>query len=174
MTAVVDVQVFHGVAPGTGTDVGGSTLRMKRADNDTQDANDPVPIPEAGYAYSWRKCLRLVASSPPSNALRNLRFFTDGASLGTGRAILFARGGSYVQPSSADEDTPIGGQDAADLTSASPEVIVAGNFITDADVYPSDGGALQDTVFLQMRIGDDALAGAAAGALTCTYRFDET
>lgn len=174
MAAVVDVQVFHGVAPGTGTDVGGTTLRMKRADNDSQDASDPVPIPEGGYAYSWRKCLRLVASAAPSNALRNLRWFSDGASLGTGRAILFARGASYVQPSAADEDSPIGGTDAADLTSVAPEVITAGNFIQSGDVFPSDGGALQDWVFLQMRIGDDALAGAAAGAMTCTWRYDET
>lgn len=173
MVASVELRVFHGAAPVLGADVTGDTLRFKRADNDTQDAVDPVPIPDEGYAYSWRKVFKLVCTAAPDNRLANLRFFSGGESLGAGRAILFARTGSYVQPSVADEDGPIGGTDVDDLTSGAPEVIQAGTFVASGDTVPTDGGALQDYVNLQMRLGSTALAGAAAAAKRLTYRYDE-
>lgn len=173
MPATVQLRVFHGASPGLGADVTGDTLRFKRADNDTQDAVDPVPIPASGDAYSWRKVVKLVATTAPSNRLANLRFFSGGESLGTGRTVLFSRTGSYVQPSIADQDGPIGGTDVDDLTSGAPEVIQAGTFISSGDSFPYDGGALQDYVNLQMKLASNALAGAAAAAKTLTYRYDE-
>lgn len=172
MAATTQVQVFHGAGP-TGTDATGTTLRMKRADNDLADADDVVPIPESGYAYSWRKSFRLVALDAPTDRISNLRFWTNGANLGTGRTVLFATSQSYAQASAADEDTPIGGTDAASLTSGAPEVIQAGTVIDEGDTFPSDGGVLQDYVQLQMRVADNALAGVTVNPLQVAYRFDE-
>ena len=81
MTAATEIRVHHGAAPGLGVDVTSTTLRLKRADDDLQDANDPVPIPDVGVNYSWRKSLKLVATTAPDNKITNLRFFTLGESL---------------------------------------------------------------------------------------------
>lgn len=174
MAAEVEIRVFHGASPGLGADVTGDTLRFKRADDDAQDALTPVAIPTSGYGYSWRKSFKLVVTALPDTQVGNLRFFSGGESLGAGRAILFARSSSYVQASIADEDGPIGGTDVDDLTAGAPEVIQAATVVDSGDTAPTDGGALQDYVMLQMRLDATALAGAAAAAKSLTYRFDES
>lgn len=173
MGATVEIREFFGASPGLGSDVTGTTCRFKRADNSTQDANDPTPIPASGYDYSWRKSFKLVATVAPISYLGNLRFFSGGESLGTGRTLLFARSESYVQASSADEDAAIGGTDVDDLTSSAPEVIQAGTFIASGDAMPTDGGALQDYVMLQLRMADDASAGGVGAAKALRMRWDE-
>lgn len=172
MAAQTVAAVFHGVAPGTPIDVTNQTLRMKRSDDDTQDALSPVPIPSSGFEYSWRKSFKLFFTTAPDNAVSNLRFFSDGGSLGVGRSLLFGRSSSYVQASAADQSGGIGSTDVSQITAASPEVIQAGDVVISTDSFPTDGN--QDFVMLQLRNDSTAIAGDASAEVTCSYRYDET
>ena len=173
MPATVEVRALHGAAPGLGVDVSNTTIRFKRADDDFQDDNAPVPIPAVGIELSWRKSLLAVATVLPDNSLSNLRFLSLGESLGVGRDVFFARTGSYVQASAADQAGLIGTTNVDSLTPTTPEVIQPGTFITSSDAAPTSGGALQDIVMLQLRHDPTALAGDAAAAKTLIYRYDE-
>ena len=174
MPAVTQVRVLHGASPGLGTDATNLTLRMKQADDDTQDATAPIPVPSSGKAYSWRKTFLFVANTAPDNAISNLRFFSDGASLGTGRKIMFARSSSYVQATATDAAATIGSTDVSTLTASSPETIQAGNLVLSTDSFPSSGGSLQEFVMLQLEVGTTATAGNSSAAMTLSYRYDET
>lgn len=175
MAASVEVRIHHGAAPGLGSDVTGQTLRLKRADDDTQDALFPVPIPSVGLNYSWRKVLRLIVVTAPDNQVSNLRFFSDGGSPGAGRRVLFARSVVYTQPTVADETTAIGTTDVTTKTSGSPESIQPGELCNSGDVYPlaAGGASSQDYVELQLEVGPTALVGTG-GALTMRYRYNES
>jgi hypothetical protein len=85
MAATVEIRSYHGATADSGTDVAGGSIRFKQADNDTVDANNPIPIPAAGTNYSYLKQLRFYAATTPSNTINNLKFYTDGANgYGTG------------------------------------------------------------------------------------------
>lgn len=173
MAATIQIHRFYGGGP-TEEDVTGDTLRFKRSADVAQDGNDPVPIPESGDELSWRISLKVVATTPPETRCTNLRMFSNGASLGQGRTVLYARTGSYVAPSAADEAAAIGGTDAADLTVGAPEVIQAGTWIDAGDTFPSDGGIQQDYSNFQMKNSDNALAGVTTNPLIVAFRWDET
>ena len=169
MPATVEVQAFHGVSPGTGIDRTNQTVRYKRADDDVQDATLPVAIPPSGVNFSFRKSFKLVTTVTPDNQISNLRFFSDGAALGTGRRILFKTATTYTQASAADETGLAGTVDVDTLTIISPSVINAGVVITN----PATGQGAQDFVELQLEISAAAIVGNPTGSKATFYRFDE-
>lgn len=175
MAAITEARVFHGAAPGLGVDVTGQTLRLKRSDDDVQDAAFPTPIPAAGLEYSWRKSFQLIIVTAPDNNISNLRFYSDGGVIGTGRRVLFARSPTYNQATAADETTPIGAVDVATLILASPEVIEPGVLCDSSDVYPLSEGAAgqQDFCELQLEVQPTATVGVG-GSMTLRYRYNET
>lgn len=174
MAATVEVRNFTGASPGLGVDVTNQTMRLKLADNSIQDDQNPVPVPASGVAFSFRKSLKIVATTAPDNRIRNLRFFTLGESLGPGRDVFFARTGSYVQATTADEGGAIGSTNVDLLTPTTPEVIQAGDVILSSDSFPTDGGARQDFVMLQLRNDPTATVGNAAAAKSLAYEYDES
>ena len=173
MAAAVEVRVLHGAAPGLGFDVTSTTLRLKQSDDDLINAQFPVPIPLAGTSHSWRKTFLLVVTSPPDNAVSNLRFFSDGGSLGVGRTILFNRAVAYTQATAADQTTPISAVDSVTLTDVSPETIVPGVLVIDTDPVPTAGTG-QDHVELQLAVDPAAQVGNSAAAIVYRYRYNES
>jgi len=173
MPASVEVRVLHGAAPGLGVDATSQTLRLKQSDDDVQNAQFPVPIPAAGTNYSWRKTFLLVVTSPPDNAISNLRFFSDGGSLGAGRLVLFGRDPAYTQATAADETAAVSAVDATVLTSVAPEVLVPGQLVSDLDPVPTKGTG-QDHVELQLAIDPTATVGNSAAAIVFRYRYNES
>jgi len=88
MPATVEIRSFHGATPDTGTNVASGSIRFKQADNDTVDANNPIPIPGAGTNYSYIKQFRFYAATTPANTINNLKFYSDGANgFGTGVSL---------------------------------------------------------------------------------------
>lgn len=173
---MIELRIFHGAAPGLGTDVTGTTVRFKRADDDAADSANPVPVPAAGLAYSWRKSFKLVVVTAPDNEIDNLRFFADAGSLGVGRRVLFARSAVYTQAAAGDETVAISAVDVTTKTSSSPEVLEPGELVNSGDSFPTDAGAAgtQDFVELQLEQDPTTTVGNAAAALTLRFRFDET
>lgn len=174
MAATTELRVHHGSSPGLGTDVTGQTLRFKQADDDVQNDQNPVPIPDEGVAFSWRKSLKLAATVAPDNRINNLRIFTLGESLGVGREVFFARSSAYVQATAGDQAGAIGSTNLDLFTPTSPEVIQAGDVILASDPMPFDGGVRQDFSMFQLRHDVTAIAGDAAAAKTLVVRFDES
>ncbi|KKK46231.1 hypothetical protein LCGC14_3164250, partial [marine sediment metagenome] len=156
-----------------GVDVTSTTIRLKRSDDDLQNDQFPVPIPLVGTEYSWRKSLLLVVTAPPDNSIGNLRFFSDGGSLGVGRTILFGRRAAYLQASVADETTAVSAVDATTLTSVSPEVLQPGQLVSDTDPVPTQGTG-QDVVELQLAVDPTALVGNSAAAIVFRFRYNES
>ncbi|HEU03188.1 hypothetical protein LCGC14_0273480 [marine sediment metagenome] len=173
MAATTQLRVHHGASPGLGVDVSGQTLRFKQADDDIQDDQNPVPVPDIGVAFSFRKSFKLAATVAPDNRIFNLRIFTLGESLGVGREVFFARSNSYVQATAADLTGAIGSTNLDAFTPTAPEVIQAGDVILGTDAMPFDGGARQDFSMFQLRHEDTAIQGDAAAAKTLVMRYDE-
>src|SRR5690348_4057085 len=91
MPATVHILSYHTATQDAGTAVEGGSMRFKQADNDTVDANNPIPIPGAGSNYSYIKQLQFSAGTTPANQLTNLKVYSDGGNgLGTGVDIVVA------------------------------------------------------------------------------------
>ncbi len=173
MAAQVEVRVLHGGAPGLGVDATSQTLRLKKADDDLQNAQFPVGIPTVGTNYSWRKVTALAVVAAPDNQIGNVRFFSDGGSLGVGRTILFNRAAAYTQPTAADESVAISAVDVTSLTDVAPEVLVPGQLVDDTDPVPTLGAG-QDYVETQLAVDPTAGVGNSAAAIVCRYRYNES
>ena len=175
MAATTTVRSFHGSGP-SNADVTSTEIRFKRADNDTVDALNPVPIPTSGFNYSWRKHTKLRIDTAPANQITNLRWFSSGTALGTGITHLAVNSSSYTQGSSSDESAAIpSGVDSSTYTSGSPLTITAGQVAASGDTFPTFAGSSgsQDYMVQQMKVDTTAAAGAS-GARTFTYRYDES
>ena len=176
MPAVAEAHVFHGVSPGTPTNITSTTIRFKKADNDTADANNPLTIPAAGSNYSWRKAFKLrCPTTGPDNRLESLRFFSEVQNMGTGRNLLIQQPGTYTQASSADETAETAGSLPAGrfadfYTSFVPLVVNGGQVFSAAQT----GSGTQDFVVLQARVETTAAVGNVAANKGLVYRFDET
>lgn len=171
MAADATISEFQGASPGTPADIDSSTVRFKRSDDSAQDSTNPVPIPAAGFNYSWRKSLKLrCPTTGPDNEIRNVRIYSEEQSLGTDREMLIATAGSYTQGASGDESSAISAVNVDTYTVSSPLVVAAGQVFGAAET----GDGTQDFVELQVRIGPTATPGNAAAAKGIVYRYDET
>lgn len=171
MVAVVESSVYHGVSPGAPTNISGATVRFKRSDDDAVDALNPIPIPSAGFNYSWRKSFKLRApTTGPDNQINNLRFFSETQVLGTDRIILILQDPTYTQGSLGDESAAISAVDVDSFTLGSPKIINAGQVFGVLET----GDGTQDFVVLQARVGPAAVAGNGDNAKGLVYRYDES
>lgn len=179
MAATAQTRYYNGVGGGTaGSDVIGTTIRYKRADNQTVDANAPIPKPAAGENLSWTKYSKMNWTTAPAGVITNLRYFSDTPVTATKHyAWLDA---TYTQPASGDEAGISGftdsqpNKDACDETthtSASPLVVNAGTVLSN----PTTGEGTQDFVASQVGVLSTYAAGpGAVAAKDITYRYDET
>ena len=160
--AQVEIHSFHGSTP-SGSDVTGGTIRFKKADDDAQDTNNPIPIPSSGYEYSYIKTLQLKAVTSPSGKIDNIKWYTDGGLGWPGCGIFVKCQASYIDPTS-QKDTALSGwcDNWASYTSANP-LSVPGSIS-----YP--GGYFGHLVIQQLRVGSGASVGVQA-AETVTFRY---
>ena len=170
MAATIEIRSYHeagGGNPDSGTDVAGGAIRFKQADNDTVDANNPIPIPGAGTAYSFLKQLRFYAASSPSNTINNLKFYTDGTNgLGTSTGLNAKQETAWTNPVTLGAADMTGGTDAFTYTSG------AALTVTGTISNPTTG-AFGNYVKLQMTVGTGAAQGTTSSE-TVTYSYDES
>lgn len=192
MIAANNIYVFHGVSPGTGIalnnidSLGGAdanyniafvnpqgNIRFKQADDSLKNIASPIPIPAAGFKYSYRKSMKIKWTTPPPAQITNLRLFSDGASIATGVLIRCGTDANYIQGVSGDANADVmsGGTltqvaDIATRTVGSPLIINAGVVATVA------GFGTQDFLVQQVEVASTASAGSTPDRLY-TYRYDE-
>lgn len=193
MAATTQIISGHGAANMTGsptgattwvtteTQVDGTTIRFKRADNDTNNSLNPTPKPSSGTNYSWRKSFRLKVTVTPDGDIADLEFYTDGGSWGSGLTVNGHKKpvGNYDVASSADESALIavdsGGSivDAATWLTGAALSVKSGVMLSNPDTGYGD----QDLVELQLAATTSASKGTKPSAVTTrqyTYRFNET
>lgn len=179
MAATAEIRIYNGSGGGTaGSDIIGTTIRFKRADNQTQDLNNPIPLPTSGENLSWVKWSKIRWTTTPSGSITNLRFFV--ASPPSGIKHYAWTNATYTQGSSSDESGVTGktdtqpNKDANDETthtSGSPLVVNSGTVLSN----PSTGEGTQD--FVAQQLGVLSTYAAGAGVITsfqATYRYSET
>lgn len=170
MPATTAVHVFHGAVPGTPATV--STLRHKRADNDTRDHANMIPIPSSGRAYGWRKYTKLYLETGLVTQIGNIRWFAEAAPpTWDGTIELYAGTEStYVAGTASMESGPLAGHTVANVyASATPLTVTAAlDAIT-------QNGSYGDQVFVVAQLG--VLSTATPGIQTprsIGYRYDES
>ncbi len=168
MAVTIEIRSFHGASPDAGTDRAGGTVRFKQADNDTVDANNPIPIPGGGTNYSFKKQFRYYAPTLPANVIDTLRWYTDGANtLGTGVGLVVKSNATYQDPIALGSADMTGTTDAFASTSGSPLTVTG-------QVTSSDStGAFGDYVHMQMTVVNTASSGTTPSETT-TFQYDES
>lgn len=165
MAATIQIISHHGAAGATETQVDGGTMRYKVADNDTADANDPIPVPPSGTNYSYIKQNRFKCTVAPSNTVNNLKFYTDGANgLGTGVSIGAKTDASYTNPATQGTTQLSGTTDIFTYTSGSPLSVTGST---------SGTGSFGDYVVSQMGVASTASPGTTPSE-TLTFQYDES
>ncbi len=193
MAATMKVYCDYGGSdgsPGTNQDtsaLGPPNVRFKTSDDNTIDANNPIPIPAAGTTYSYWKHLYLLCSVAPSTQIDNVKFYTDGSGFGTGITVKVGdetptkNSGSdagYVvatgtQGSTGDELVAnnaqiTGSTDAFSYTSASPKSVS----ISESGNIMDAQNETTDYLVVQMEVDNTASPGNLTDE-TITFRYDE-
>lgn len=168
MPATIQILSLHGSTGASSTQVDGSTIKYKKSDDDTNDANNPIPIPGAGFAYSYPKNFRLNATVGPANSISNVKFYTDGANgMGTGVSLLAKASASYVDPTANAGGSEVATMtDAFTYTSGSP-LAVSGSLAA------AGTGQFGDYVVTQLKVASTASAGNT-GTEVLTFSYDES
>jgi len=170
MAATIEIRSYHGATPDSGTDVAGGSIRFKQADNDTVDANNPIPVPGAGTAYSYLKHLRFYASTTPDNVIDNLKFYSDGNNgYGTDVNNYVKTEIAYTDPLALGADDMGSGEGYASIfeyTSGAP-LSVSG------EITNPSTGAFGSYVKLQMTVGTTGEQGTT-GSESITFEYDES
>jgi hypothetical protein len=180
MSASSQTRYYHGSSPSPNPDCTGTTVRHKRADNDIQDSNNPIPVPSSGIAFGWRKSSKENFASSPAGSISNLRWFVASAFL-TGLYFGAWLNAVYTQGSDAGDDAGVTGftdttpnqttNNASNYLAASPLTVNAGTVLSN----PSTGEGSQSFVVTQMGVYSTYAAGP--GPITpvgVTYRYSET
>lgn len=165
MAATVEIRSFHGATPDAGVDRAGGTVRFKVADNDTVDANNPIPIPGGGTNYSFKKQFRFHTATAPANLIDTLRWYTDGNNnLGTAVGLNVKSNATYQDPIGLGAADMTGTTDAFSSTSGAP-LTVTGSTTTNE--------TFGDYVHMQMTVGSTASSGTTPSETT-TFQYDES
>jgi hypothetical protein len=171
MAVTMHITSYHGYSAGAPTSQGnveGTTIRFKQADNDTVDANNPIPIPAAGTNYSNIKQFRFnidAAGGAPSNLVNNLKVYSDGGNgLGTGVDLLVRTSATYLDPAAQGTTLLSSTTTIFGYTSGSPLAVTGSSTTT---------GAFGDYVQMQMSVASTATQGTTPSE-TVTFSYDES
>lgn len=189
MVAVFDVKLDRGgtdANPGNKDTV--TNLRFKTADDNDQDAVNPIPIVTGQTKYSYWRQLYLKCTTAPSTKVDNVKFYTDGSGFGTGITLNV---GAQFPTNNVGADTGYelatgtpgdsGDEvvanhsgissvvDAFTKTSGSP---LAGPTISEASSQIDAINEETNYLVLQLKVEDTASPGTLS-AETLTFQYDE-
>lgn len=165
MAATIVIQSAHaGSAGSPGSNATTTSMRMKAADNDTADTNNPLVKPTSGTNYSYEKWLRLWCSVAPSNVVNNFRFHRAAGSPSTGITD------TYSERSQAEGyEVPVQTNRYAVTAMPTSATSLAKNN-TDHSAAAAQYGPW---VVIQWAVGTTAVAGTQS-ALTYRFTYDES
>ncbi len=167
----------------TKTDITSTTNRMAYSDSPADGTSNPVPIPPSGTNRSWWVSTTLHCTVAPSNAVNNLKWYSDGTSFGTGltcKGMDAARATGYTQATGSGgagtsgttlttgNYTALSGAtaDVTTFTSGSPKSIAGSTTGTDSIGFG-------DFFVYQLEVTSTAAVGTMT-ARTISFQYDET
>lgn len=162
--AAVRVRSHHTNGDDGGTNVDTTTIRMKAADNDTQDVNNQVPR----SSNSFIKELTFYVTTAPTNVINNLKVYMTGTAVAN-VSLNMKSSGTYVAPVTQGTTLLTGTTNAYTYTAAAP-LSINGSFTTGTDTAPKNIG---DFVLLQAVVGASATIGTAISLGNVIFRWDE-
>lgn len=174
MAATVSIYEWNGTSGSqASTDKTSGTVRYKKADNATVDANNPLVKPSAGNDRSYEKWLRLhIGGTGPTGVITNPKFYTDGTNnFGTGIAayIRTTNPGSYATPAIPANDA--GGTDQFTYNSGSGKALDVAN----AGPYSGTNTDIADFAVLWMTLSTSVASPQnPTSSETITFAYDET
>lgn len=176
MSATVATYIWTGGGVGAGAIA--TNIRLKLADNNTQDTNNPNVRPAAGVNYSFWKSMVLHAVTPPDTGINNVKLFTDEALAPEWDDCIIWVGdetsGTYQQATGA-------GDSGAEMVANHAQITGRTNLFSFGVGAPKDisgsigyaTGRISDYVVLQGQVGP-AASGGHMPYETLTWRYDET
>lgn len=167
----------------TKTSIATTTNRMAWSDSPTDGTSNPIPIPASGTNLSWWVSTRLSCSVAPSNAINNLKWYSDGSSFGTGITCV---GNTAASATGYTQATGTGGTgtngttlnttnytalsgapvDVTTFTSGSPKSVTGSTTTTDSIGFG-------DFFAYQLQVASTASVGTMT-ARQITWQYDET
>jgi hypothetical protein len=165
MAATVVINNYHGTTGATVTQIDGTTIKYKVADNSTNDANNPIPIPGAGTGSSFIKHMKFNCTVAPANLINNLKVYSDGANgLGTGCDLMIRTNATYTDPV-ANGATLLAGTASVFTYTSGAALAVTGT--------QASTGSFGDYVVSQFNVASTATQGNS-GTEVITFQFDES
>jgi len=183
MPASCLIRYYTGASPGSASsDITGTTIRYKQADNATLDTFFPLALPATGQTFSWRKSTKVNFTTTPVTSIVNLRWFMSQTP--TSGINFYARvqaTGVYVQANSGDINGITGFTDtsgnqttnnASNYTASAPLTVNSGTVLSN----PNTGEGTQVFVETQMSVGTGYAAGPGVipTPVQFTYRYTES
>lgn len=174
MAATVKIYRLTGSGP-TATDITSINTRADLSDaHSTASTSNPVQIPSAGTNYSYWVSTRLTASGV-FTSVDNIKWYSDGTSLGTGVDLKVATvpSAGYTQATDASQLTD-GNYSGGSLTPTTPvshSTYDSGSPLTVSGTLTSSGDVSSIVVF-QVEVGTSASPGAT-GSPTFSWQYDE-
>jgi len=198
MAANVVVQEMNGAGPSYTTrgTAAGSTARYCTDDNAAPGLNNPIPIPDAGFNYSYWKSHTLEVSGTAFTQVSNVQWYSEGTptwTFGTGGEVRVGirdagdngcPNGSYDQASGTvgASGTPLEQGDGHTyyLGQGTPSADIGdyptgSKLLVDSGSYTPNGTSYPNHVVTQVKV-DTAGNGAQQGEqadITLTFQWDE-
>jgi hypothetical protein len=176
---VATVIINRTTSAATLTDITSANTRASTSDDPSPGNSNPIPVPGAGQNFSFWVSTNLAVSVPPSTAIDNLRWYTDGANgFGAGVTATGNKTSTYVQASGTIGSTGLqlttvlhtnlfsAAQDIFSYVSASPRTL-------DGSTSISNSNGFGDFMVYQIAVSTAAGAGPTPQE-TLTWLFDET
>lgn len=194
--AVADlaVQQWYGAGPTKATV---TTPRLSTMDSNNPGTSNPIPIPAAGYNYSyWMSLFLTITNMQDATLLNNHLFYTDGAigwTLGTDgklRIGIKSSGDNGLPGANYDQATGVEGTSGDDMDDGTDGHAYykdgSANHAVPADISDYETGGTEllidsgdhtiaeafKGIVIQAKVDDDATRGAQA-AEVLTFQWDE-
>ena len=157
----------------TATDKTSGTVRYKKADDATVDANNPLVKPSAGNDRSYEKWMRLqIGGTGPTGVITSPVFYTDGTNnYGTGITafIRTTNPGSFSTPAIPANDAS--GTDQFSYNSGAAKALDVAN----AGPFSGTSVDIADYAVLHMTLATSVAAPQnPTSSETLTFAYDET
>lgn len=170
MAATVRVRSHHGASDDGGTNCDGLTLRLKTADNDTQNTSNQMVRPGGGTPnYSYIKQLQLYVQTAPLGVINNIKAYMTGTKP-TGTDINVKANASYIDPT-VQASTALTGTTSGYTYTATAPLSLSGSFTAATQSAPLSVG---DLVEMQFQVINTATLGSPVSLGNVIFRYDES
>lgn len=182
MAATIKIYDYTGAAPGSGAVVEGANdvVRLRLADNNLKNTDDPNIPPDSGVHYSVKKTIALECTDAPNTGINNCRMWLDDAldwtdciiNVGDQQSDVYEQG--IINPGDAESGQELteyaeisSVTNLNDYNSGSPLVLDL------SSAWGNTTGRITKYLCIQLKLGPSAIE-AVQALEGLTFKVDET